>query len=122
MALLHLDVFIIAAILFCAVVAIVYMLRQDSSLPNFFTRDFASKGAASNEESQGQIKSVNWKKGLFRLTLVFSVLFGIFAAFVNAETQNSYVDFFENFFIFFAMTWLIYFAMRFVIRGFANKK
>lgn len=120
MTLLHLDVFIIAAILFCAVVVVVDMLRRGSSLPNFFTRGFASKNAKANEESQRQIKPINWKKGLFRLTLVFSVLFGIFAAAVGI--QNSYIDFLQNFLIFFALTWLIYFAIGFVIRGFASKR
>ena len=122
MTLLHLDVFFIAAALFCAVVLVVDMLRRGSSLPNFFTRGFASKDTEANQESQRQIKTVNWKKGIFRLTLVFSVLFGIFAASVNAEIRNSYIDFLENFFIFFATTWIIYFATSFVIRGFASKK
>ena len=122
MTLLHLDVFIIAVVLFCAVVVVVDMLRRGSSLPNFFTRGFASKDAEAKEESQGQVKSINWKKGIFRLTLVFSVLFGIFAAFVNAEIQNSYMEFVESFLMFFATTWIIYFATGFVIRGFANKK
>ena len=122
MTLLHLDMLIIAAILFCAVVVIVNMLRRGASSRNFFTRGFASKDAETNEESQKQIKSVNWKKGIFRLTLVFSVLFGIFAAFVNAEIQNSYIEFVENFLIFFATTWAIYFAVGFVIRGFTSKR
>ena len=94
-----LDMFIIAALLFCVctVVVLVNTLRRGSGLPNFLTRDFARKDTESNEESQGQIKSINWKKGLFRLTLVFSVLFGIFAAFANAEIQGSYEDFLESF-------------------------
>ena len=122
MTLLHLDAFFIAAALFCAVVVIVDTLRRGSSSPNFFTRGFASKDAESHEKGQGQIKLVNWKKGIFRLTLVFSVLFGIFAALINAETRNSPGDFLMSVLIFFAMTWLIYFAVGFVIRGFASKK
>ena len=122
MTLLHLDMLIIAAILFCAVVVVVDMLRRGSSLPNFFTRGFANKDAEANGESQGQIKSVNWKKGIFRLTLVFSVLFGIFAAYVDVGIQSSPADFLVSFLMFFATTWLIYFSTSFVIRGFSSKK
>jgi len=122
MSLLNLDVFIIALLLFCVIVVVVGMPRRGPSFQSFFVRGFTSKNAETNEENQEQIKSVNWKKGLFRLTLVFSVLFGVFAAFANGETRNSYLGFLESFFIFFGLTWLIYFSVGFVIRGFESKK
>lgn len=110
---------IITTSVFCVV--LIVMLAVRPGVFRLLVREFTSNNATLNKESQEQT-NVNWKKGIFRLTLVFSVLFGIFAAFINSEIQNSYIDFLENFFIFFALTWIIYFAIGFVIRGFASKE
>ena len=115
-----LGVLVIAILVFCFLVVVMAALRPSLSIS--LIRGFRRKDAESDDEMEEKIKSINWKKGLFRLTLVFSVLFGIFAAFVNVAIQNSYVDFLEDFFIFFGLTWIIYFATIFVIRGFASKE
>lgn len=115
-----LGVLAVAILVFCFLVVVMAALRPSLSIS--VIRGFRSKDAESDGEMQEEIKSINWKKGFFRLTLVFSVLFGIFAAFVNAEIQNSYMYFVEGFLMFFATTWIIYFAIGFVIRGFASKK
>ena len=120
MAFSSLGVFVIATLVFCVLVVVMAALRP--SLFGSLIRGFTNKDAKSDEEMQAQIKSVNWKKGIFRLILVLSILFGIFSGTINAETHGSSDAFFVGFFIFFGLTWLIYFAVGFVIRGFTSKR
>ena len=87
-----------------------------------FVRGFTANGAESDEEMQKQIEFINWKRGFFRLTLVLSILFGIFAGIINAEVYDSGGAFLAGFFVFFGLTWLIYFGIGFVVRGFASKR
>lgn len=94
------------------------------------------------------MKSINWKKGFFRLTLGLSVLFGILA---GAKVENSFelgwaaflapfVDYFFNlnlssrssefdadifwsFFVVYAgFIWLLYFIGNWSARGFSSEK
>ena len=120
MALSLLGVFVITTLVFCVLVVVMAALRP--SLFSSFVREFTSKDAKSDEEMQEQIKFINWKKGFFRLTLVLSILFGVFAGIINAEAYDSGGAFLAGFFVFFGLTWLIYLAIGFVIRGFASKK
>ena len=115
-----LGVLVIAILVFCLIVVVMAALRP--SLSTSLIRGFRRKDAESDDEMQAEIKSLNWKKGVFRLTLVFSVLFGIFSGMINAAIHGSSGAFLAAFFIFFGLTWLIYFATIFVIRGFASKK
>ncbi len=120
MALSLLGVLVVAILVFCLLVVVMAALRPSVSIS--IIRGFKSKDAESDDEMQEEIKSINWKKGLFRLTLVFSVLFGIFSGIISADIHDSGGAFLEAFFMFFGLTWIIYFATGFVIRGFANKK
>ena len=120
MALSLLGVFIISIFVLCVLAVVMAVLRP--SLFSSFVRGFTGKDTESDEEMQKQIKFINWKKGFFRLTLVLSVLLGIFAGIINAEVYDSGGAFLAGFFVFFGMTWLIYFAIGFVIRGFASKR
>ena len=120
MALSLVGVFIVAILVFCVLVVVMAALRP--SLFSSFVRGFTGKDAESDEEMQKQVKFINWKKGFFRLTLVLSVLLGIFAGIINAEVYDSGGAFLAGFFVFFGMTWFIYFAIGFVVRGFASKR
>ncbi len=115
-----LGVFVIVTLVFCVLVVVMAALRP--SLFGSLIRGFTSKDAKSDDEMQAEIKSVNWKKGIFRLTLVLSILFGVFAGMAGVEVSNSSGVFLAGFFIFFGLTWVIYFALGFVIRGFTSKK
>jgi hypothetical protein len=114
------DVFVIVILVFCVLVVVMAVLRPGVS--GSFIRGFTSKDAESDTEMQGQMKFINWKKGVFRLTLVLSILFGIFSGIANAKIYDSGEAFLAGFFAFFGLIWLIYFAIGFVIRGFASKK
>lgn len=116
-----LGVLVIAILVFCVLVVVLAALRPSLFSP--FVRGFTSKDAESNEEAQGKIKSINWKKGLFRLTLVLSILFGLFAGIVNAEPRDHHsVDrFLVSFFIVFGLIWLVYFVLNYVIRNLAGR-
>ena len=116
------DVFVIVFLVFCVLDLVMAVLRPTVFISS--VRGFTSKDAESDDEMQEQIKPINWKKGVFRLTLVLSVLFGTFAGIVNTKDShiNSADGFLIGFSIFFVMTWLIYFATSFVIKGFASKK
>ena len=120
MALSLLGIFVIVILVFGFLVVVMAALRP--SVYRSFVREFTSKDAKADEEMQEQIKSINWKKGFFRLTLVLSVLFGIFAGITNAEIQDSADAFLIGFFISFGLVWLVYFMVGFVIKGFASKK
>lgn len=120
MALSLLGVLVVAILVFCFLVVVMAALRPSVSIS--VIRGFRNKDAESDDEMQEEIKSINWKKGFFRLTLVFSVLFGIFSGIISADIHDSGGAFLEAFFMFFGLTWIIYFATSFVIRGFANKK
>lgn len=114
------GILVIVMLVFCVLIVVMAPLR--SPLFSAFVRGFRGEDAKSDEEMQEQIKSINWKKGLFRLTLVLSVLFGISAGMTNAAVHDSGRAFLIGFFISFGLIWLIYFAIGFVIRGFASKK
>ena len=120
MALSLLGVFIITIFVLCVLAVVLAALRPSLFSP--FVRGFTSKDTESNEETQGEIKFINWKKGFFRLTLVLSVLFGVFAGIVNAEIHDSVEAFLAGFFIFYVLTWFVYLAAGFVMRGFASKR
>ena len=120
MALSLLYVFIVMILVFCVLVVVMAVLRP--GVFSFFIRGFTSKDAKSDAEMPGQMKFINWKKGLFRLTLVLSVLFGLFAGIINAEVYDFGGAFLAGFFVFLGLTWLIYFAIGFVVRGFASKR
>lgn len=68
-------------------------------------------------------KSINWRKGFFRLILILSVPVGIWGGIMTERSayDGSFFDFLIGFLVFYGLTWLTYFAVRFVIRGFANK-
>jgi hypothetical protein len=119
MVLSLLGVFIVALLVFCVLVVVMAVLRP--SVFSSFVRGFTHKDAEPDEEMQKQMKFINWKKGFFRLTLVLSVLLGIFAG-INAEIDGSSGVFLQAFLGFFGLTWLIYFAIGFVVRGFASKR
>lgn len=117
MALSLLGVFIIAIFVLCVLAVVLAALRPSLFSP--FVRGFTSKDTESNEEAQGKIKFINWKKGIFRLTLVLSMLFGLFAGIVNAEPRDHHsIDrFLVSFFIVFALIWLVHFVLNYVIRN-----
>ena len=114
------DVFVIVFLVFCVLALIMAVLRPSVFISS--VRGFTSKDAKSDEEMPEQIKSINWKKGVFRLTLVLSVFFGIFSGIGNAAIRDSHGAFLIGFFISFGLVWLVYFALSFVIKGFASKK
>ena len=120
MALSLLGVFVISIFVLCVLAVVMAVLRP--SVFSSFIRGFTGKDAESDEEMQKQVKFINWKKGFFRLTLVLSVLLGIFAGIINAEIYDSGGAFLAGFFVFFGLTWLVYFAVGFVIRGFASER
>ena len=70
-----------------------------------------------------QIKFINWKKGVFRLTLVLSILFGFFAGMVNAEPYDHHsIDrFLVTFFIVVGLIWLAYFVLNYIIKNLAGR-
>ena len=114
------GVVVIVIFVFCVLAVVMAALRP--SVFSSFVRGFRGEDAKSDEEMQEQIKSINWKKGFFRLTLVLSILFGIFAGIANGVIYDSGRAFLVGFFAFFGLVWLIYFAISFVIKGFASKK
>ena len=69
------------------------------------------------------MKSINWKKGIFRLTLVLSILNGFVLGYIaNYKGEDGPLSqLFLFFVVFFGLTWLVYFSVRFVVRGFKNK-
>ncbi len=121
MALSLLYIFIIMILVFCVLVVVMAPLR--SPLFSSFVRGFTSKDAKSDEQSQEQIKFINWKKGVFRLTLVLSILFSFSAGMVNAEPRDHHsVDrFLIGFFIVFGLTWLVYFVLNYIIKNLAGR-
>ena len=121
MALSLLGVFVIVILVFCVLVVVMAPLR--SPFFSFFVRGFTSKNAKPDEESQEQIKFINWKKGVFRLTLVLSILFSFSAGMVNAEPRDHHsIDrFLIGFFIVFGLIWLVYFVLNYIIRNLAGR-
>ena len=113
------GVLVIVVLVFCVLAVVMAVLRP--SLFSSFVRGFRGEDAKSDNGMQEPIQFINWKKGFFRLTLVLSILFGIFSGIANAETYDSGGAFLAGFFAFFGLIWLIYFAISFVIRGFASK-
>lgn len=108
---------LIMIFVFCVLGIVMIILYQPRSI--FSVRTFRNTEAKSDEETQAQMQFINWEKGFFRLTLVLSVLLGIF---VGMEDTNSAFDFLIVFFTFFGLTWLVYFALRFTIKGFTDKR
>ncbi|RKU24752.1 hypothetical protein C6503_00605 [Candidatus Poribacteria bacterium] len=115
------GVLVIVILVFCVLVVVMAPLR--SPLFGSFVRGFTSKDAKSDEEMQEQIKSINWKKGFFRLTLVLSILFGFCAGMVNAEPRDHHsIDrFLVTFFIVFGLIWFVYFVLNYIIRNLAGR-
>ena len=114
------GVLVIVIFVFCVLAVVMAALRP--SIFSSFVRGFRSEDAKSDEGIQEPIKFINWKKGFFRLTLVLSILFGIFSGIANAAIYDSSRAFLAGFFACFGLIWLIYFAIGFVIKGFASKK
>ncbi len=131
MALSHLDVFISAIFLICVLVAVVGVLRGGPSIFERFIRGFNNKNPESGGGNQRQVKHVNWKKGMFRLTLVLSVpLAWLFGGDIGEEWFGSGMrGFFTGVLIFFLLIWLVYFligpaiirAITFIMKGFMDK-
>ena len=131
MAFSHLDVFISAIFLLCVLVVVVDILRGGPSVFGRFIRGFNGKNPEFGDGNQKQVKHVNWKKGMFRLTLVWSVpLAWLFGGDVGEEWFGSGMrGFFTGVLIFFLLIWLVYFligpaiirAITFVMKGFMNK-
>lgn len=115
------DVFVIVILVFCVLVGVMAILRPGVS--SAFIRGFTSKDAESDAEMQEQTKFINWKKGLFRLTLVLSILSGLFAGIVNVGPRDHHsIDrFLVSFFIVFALIWLVYFVLNGVIKNLAGR-
>lgn len=127
----HLDVFVVAIFLICVLVVIMNVLRGRPSVFGHFTRGFSGKNLESGDGNQKQVKRVNWKKGMFRLTLVLSVpLAWLFGGGLGEEWYGSGpTGFFIGVFIFFLLIWLVYFligpaiikVIAFVMTGFMDK-
>ena len=115
------GVFVIVILVFCVLAVVIVALR--TSLFSSFVRGFRHEDAKSDEEMQEQIKLINWKKGVFRLTLVLSILFSFFAGIVNAGPRHHHsIDrFLVAFFIVFGLTWLGYFVLNYIIRNLAGR-
>ena len=131
MVLSHLDVLVVAIFLICILVVVVDILRGGPSIFGRFIRGFNGKNPESGDGNQKQVKHVNWKKGMFRLTLVLSVpLAWLFGGDIGAEWFGSGMrGFFTGVLIFFLLIWLVYFligpaiirAITFVMKGFMDK-
>ena len=121
MALLLLGVLVIAILVFCVLVVVMALLRPGVS--SSFIRGFTSKEAESDAEMQGQMKFINWKKGVSRLTLVLSILFATFAGILNAEPRGHHsIDrFLISFCIVFGLIWLVYFVLNYIIKNLAGR-
>lgn len=115
------GVLVIVVLVFCVLVAIMAPLR--SPLFSYFVRGFKGKDAKSDAEMQEHIKFTNYKKGVFRLTLVLSILFSFSAGMVNAEPldHHSIDRFLATFFIVFGLIWLSYFVLNYIIRNLAGR-
>ena len=113
MALSHLDVFISAIFLLCVLVVVVNILRGGPNIFERFIRGFNGKNPESEDGNQGQVKHVNWKKGMFRLTLVFSApLAWLFGGDLGEEWFGLGMSgFFTGVLIFFLLIWLVYFLI-----------
>ena len=114
------GVFVIVILVFCVLVVVMALLR--SPFFGSFVRGFRGEDAKSDEEMQEQIKFNN-KKGVFRLTLVLSILFSFSAGMVNAEPldHHSIDRFLVTFFIVFGLIWLVYFVLNYIIRNLAGR-
>ena len=115
------GVLVIVILVFCVLVVVMAALRP--FVFSSFVRGFRREDAKSDEQMQEPIKSVNWKKGIFRLTLVLSILFSFSAGMVNAEPRNHHsIDrFLVTFFVVFGLTWLVYFILNYIIRNLAGR-
>ena len=120
MVLTILGVFVVVILVLCALVVVMAALRP--SISGSFVRNFRNKNAKSDDEMQEHIKAINWKQGFLRLTLVLSILFGIFAGIANRAFYDSMGAFWTGFFVSFGLVWFIYFSVSFVIKGFTRKK
>ena len=116
-----LGVFVIVTLVFCVLVVVMTPLR--SPFFSAFIREFRGEDAKSDEEMQGHIKCINYKKGVFRLTLVLSILFSFSAGMVNAEPwdHHSIDRFVATFFSVFGLIWLVYFLLNYMIRNLVGR-
>ena len=115
------GVLVIVMLVFCVLVVVMAPLR--SPLFSSFVRGFRGEDAKSDEETQEHIKFINYKKGVFGLTLVLSILFSFSAGMVNAEPldRHSIDRFLATFFIVFGLIWLGYFVLNYIIRNLAGR-
>ena len=115
------GVLVIVILVFCVLVVVMTPLR--SPFFSAFIRGFRGEEAKPDEEMQEHIKFINNKKGVFRLTLVLSILFSFSAGMVNAEPRDHHsIDrFLVTFFIVFGLIWLGYFLLNYIIRNLAGR-
>ena len=115
------GVLVIAILVFCVLAVVMAALRP--SVFSSFVRGFRSEDAKSDERMQEPIKFINWKKGIFRLTLVLSMLLSFSAGMINAEPRDHHsIDrFLIDFFIVFGLIWLVYFVLNYLIRNLAGR-
>ena len=123
------GVLVIVILVFCVLAVVMAAIRP--SLFSSFVRGFGGEDAKSDEGTQEPIKFINWKKGMFRLTLVLSVpLAWLFGGDIGEEWFGSGMrGFFTGVLIFFLLIWLVYFligpaiirAITFVMKGFMDK-
>ena len=115
------GVFVIVILVFCVLVVVMALLR--SPFFGSFVRGFRGEDAKSDEETPEHIKFINYEKGVFRLTLVLSILFSFSAGMVNAEPldHHSIDRFLVTFFIVFGLIWLVYFVLNYIIRNLAGR-
>lgn len=121
MAFSILGVFVIATLVFCVLVVVMAALRP--SLFGSLVRGFRHENVKSDEEMQAHIKAINWKTGMFRLTLVLSILFSFCAGVVNAAPRDHHwIDrFLATFFVIFGLIWLVYLILNYIIKDLAGR-
>ena len=66
------------------------------------------------------MKSINWQKGVFRLTLVMSILLGLLVL-CGAWTYHGWISGVLWGIILFSLVWLFYFVIAFIVKGFMDK-
>ena len=64
------------------------------------------------------MKSIDWKKGFSKLTLVVSILVFLVLSVVVFDKTPAWA---LGRIIFFSLVWLVYFVIAFILKGFAGK-
>jgi hypothetical protein len=67
------------------------------------------------------MKTINWGKGFFRLTLILSVLLSLVFGGIFALVEKTAFTVFVSFVVPFGLVWGIYFLLLFIVRGFTDK-